>query len=651
MKRWKGRGSARAGASQSSASTAPSKCAAWKRSSGATLWFVVALAACATTPSEISKLSVSEQCLADGEGNAGCDAPACDAACRRTCGNGKIDPGEQCDDGNWVDGDGCESNCTLPACGNGIRDVGEQCDDGNSVGGDGCESNCTLPACGNGIRDVGEQCDDGNSANGDGCSAACTASTTAYVKASNTHTNDQFGTSVALSADGSTLAVGAPVEGSGATGVDGNQADDSAIDAGAVYVFTRSGTTWERQAYLKASNTRAGAQFGMMVALSADGSTLVVGAPLEDSGATGVNGDQADHSAPWAGAVYVFTRSGTTWQQQAYLKASNTAANGLFGNSAALTADGSTLAVGAIFESSGAIGVNGDQTDRSKPSAGAVYVFTRSGTTWQQQAYLKASNTGIGDSFGASVALSTEGTTLAVGAATEDSAATGINGNQADNSAIASGAVYVFTYTGGTWSQQAYIKASNTSRADAFGASVALSGDGSTLAVGAYAEDSGATGINGNQTNDAIPESGAAYIFTRSGTTWSQQAYVKASNTGLTAEFGWSLAMSPDGSMLAVAAVVEDSDAIGIDGDQHNVDALASGAVYMFRRDATRWWQQAYIKASNTGSADQFGWSVSIAADGTVAVGALGEASAATGVGGDQNDDSEVAAGAVYVVR
>jgi cysteine-rich repeat protein len=618
MNGWRRGGGAGAGASQPSDSGPPGEGAAWRRSAGVALWFVIALTACGTSPSGTSKLGVVGQCLVGGEDSARCDAPC--SGCEDTCGDGVLDRGEQCDDGNAVDGDGCESSCTLPACGNRIRDVGERCDDGNL-------------------------------ANGDGCSAACTASTTTYVKASNTRTNDQFGTAVALSADGSTLAVGAPDEGSAATGVDGDQADRSASFAGAVYVFTRSGTTWQQQAYLKASNTRAGLQFGMTLALSADGSTLAVGAQFEPSAATGVNGDQADHSAPWAGAVYVFTRSGTAWHQEAYLKASNTTANDQFGISVALTADGSTLAAGAINESSGAVGANGDQTDRSTPSAGAVYLFARSEATWRQQVYLKASNTGIGDGFGASVALSADGTTLAVGASTEDSAATGINGNQASNSAIASGAVYVFTHPGDTWQQQAYVKASNTSTSDLFGSSVALSGDGSTLAVSAYAEDSGAIGIDGNQTNDAIPESGAAYIFARTGAIWRQQAYVKASNTGPTAEFGWSLAMSPDGSKLAVAAVTEDSDAVGIDGDQHNFDALASGAVYMFQRDGTRWWQQAYIKASNTGTADQFGSGVSIASDGTVAVGALGEASAATGVGGDQDDDSEIAAGAVYVVR
>ena len=118
--------------------------------------------------------------------------------------------------------------------------------------------------------------------------------------------------------------MGAPHESSSARGINGNENDDSAYNAGAVYVYSRSGGQWTRQAYVKASNTGAGDYFGSFVALSADGNTMAVAAHWESSAATGVNGNQGDDSLPQAGAVYVFTRSGTTWTQQAYLKASNT---------------------------------------------------------------------------------------------------------------------------------------------------------------------------------------------------------------------------------------------------------------------------------------------------------------------------------------
>ncbi len=160
--------------------------------------------------------------------------------------------------------------------------------------------------------------------------------------------------------------------------------------------------------------------------------------------------------------------------------------------------------------------------------SGAAYVFVRSGGIWTQQAYLKASNTGAGDGFGDSVAVS--GDTVVVGASGEDSNATGVDGNQGDNSASHSGAAYVFIRSGGIWTQQAYLKASNTGADDDFGNSVAVSGD--TVVVGAYSEDSNATGVDGNQGDNSASASGAAYVFTRSGGIWTQQAYLKASNTG-----------------------------------------------------------------------------------------------------------------------
>jgi cysteine-rich repeat protein len=510
----------------------------------------------------------------------------------------------------------------------------------------------TVPACGNGIVDPGEQCDDGNAVNGDGCDNNCAITPILYIKASNTGSNDTFGAHVALSADGSTMAIAADAEDSAATGINGNQADNSTRNAGAVYVFTRVGATWQQQAYIKASNTGMDDSFGWSIALSADGSTMAVGAFGEDSSATGINGNQASESDVDAGAVYVFTRSGTTWSQQAYVKASNTGAGDEFGFSVAVSADGATMAVGAPFEDSSSKGVNGNQTNDLAQNSGAVYVFTRSGTTWSQQAYVKASNTEASDDFGSDVALSGDGATLVVGADREASAATGINGNQADNSAPGSGAAYAFTRSGTTWSQQAYIKASSTGSGDQFGRHLVLSSDGSTLAVGAFGEASAATGINGNQADNSASGSGAAYVFTRSAAAWSQQAYIKASNTGASDRFGSSLALSSDGSLLAVGAALESSAATGINGNQASNAASGAGAAYRFTRSGATWSQVAYVKASNTETNDGFGFSVALTGDGSIlAVGALSEASSATGVGGNQADNSAFQAGAVYAYQ
>jgi hypothetical protein len=474
----------------------------------------------------------------------------------------------------------------------------------------------------------------------------------AYVKASNTGEFDTFGYAVALSADGSTLAVGAPSEASAATGDGGDQADNSAGSSGAVYVFRRRGSKWIQQAYLKASNTGANDFFGYSVALSADGSTLAVGALYEGSATTGIDGDQADDSAPYAGAAYVFARTGTSWFQEAYVKASNTGVFDCFGYSVALSADGSTLAVGAPYEDSAARGIDGDQADDSASDAGAAYVFTRTGTRWSQEAYVKASNTDGGESFGASLALSSDGSTLAVGAYGENSAATGVGGDQSDNNMPGAGAVYVLTRSGTTWSQEAYVKASNTDESDGFGFSVALSGSGSTLAVGALRESSAATGVGGDQADDSTQWAGAAYVFARGDAAWSQEAYVKASNTDAYDNFGVGIALSCDGSTLAVSAPWEAGAATGVNGDQTDDSAGFAGAVYLFARGDTSWHPEVYVKASNTETNDYFGNSLALSDDGSVlAVGAPFEDSAATGIGGVQLDESAVDAGAAYVLH
>ena len=470
----------------------------------------------------------------------------------------------------------------------------------------------------------------------------------AYLKASNAEGGassfphgDGFGHSVAVSDH--TVVVGAPWEASNATGVNGDQNDNSALLAGAAYVFVRNAGSWSQQAYLKASNTDGsipsnpwGDMFGHCVAVCGD--TLVVGAVGESSNATGVGGDQQDNSAREAGAAYVFVRNGSTWSQEAYLKASNTDTGDYFGH--AVSVSGDTLVVGAYGECSNATGVNGNQSDNSIPTSGAAYVFTRSGTTWSQEAYLKASNTGWDDHFGWSVSVS--GRTVVSGAMNEQSKATGVNGDQSDNSLQHAGAAYIFTRSASSWSQEAYLKASNTASQDYFGFSVSASGN--TVLVGASLEDGGATGVNGDE-GDGAPNAGAAYVFTRGGTTWGQEAYLKASNTDPGDYFGYSVAVS--GDTAVVGAYREASNATGVDGDQGDNSAYLAGSAYVFARDGTDWSQQSYLKASNTDAGDWFGYSVSVSGR-TVVVGAYEEASNATGVNGNQHDNSADQAGAAY---
>src|SRR5690606_8030086 len=165
---------------------------------------------------------------------------------------------------------------------------------------------------------------------------------------SNAEAYDYFGGSVSLSSDGNTLAVGAQGEASNAKGVGGNQENNNIGVAGAVYIFERNESTWSQNAYVKASTQAylfnecfnpspvrclptTGARFGNSVALAGDGSTLAVGAYHEHSEATGVNGTEASFDAPRSGASYIFVKSGEGWQQQAYIKASNSRAQSNFG--------------------------------------------------------------------------------------------------------------------------------------------------------------------------------------------------------------------------------------------------------------------------------------------------------------------------------
>jgi hypothetical protein len=493
--------------------------------------------------------------------------------------------------------------------------------------------------------------------------------TIGYFKASNLEYRDGFGGNVALSADGNRLAV-------------------SALER--VYVFRREDIKWYQQAVITGSNTEVDDWFGRSIALSSDGNTLAIGAPREDSSATGINGDETDNSAGGAGAVYVFRLVDGAWLQQAYIKASNTDIYDFFGEKLALSADGNVLAIGAPYEDSGATGINGDQFDDNlndcEGDSGAVYVFRFDGVDWFQQAYVKASNTGIGeeynydnqtachwgDHFGHDVSLSDDGDTLAVGAPLEDGLSSGVNGDQSNEGDITydSGAAYLFYFDGSSWSQQAYIKPSALPAPTAvhyfFGHRVDLDASGTILAISApddgnsSVESVNEPPVNLNRENFG---SGAAYLLRFDGNSWSHESYFKASNAEALDRFGANIALSADGSTLAVAAVGEDSNACGLGGDQSDNTADESGAVYVFRFDGLSWSQPTYVKSSNSEAEDWFGAGefegtsrlsrgrpLSLSETGTtMAVGAPGEDSAATGIDGDQADNSAKDSGAVYI--
>lgn len=475
-----------------------------------------------------------------------------------------------------------------------------------------------------------------------------------YFKSSNPDAGDRFGTAVALSSDGRTLAVGANIEGSAAGGINSNQSDNSLPGAGAVYVFVRDAVgAWRQQAYIKAAVPRIGAWFGYAVALSNNGDTLAVGAPREDIPGLSL------------GAAYIYARNAQgQWRQLAQVLAPNRDNNDYFGLSVALSGDGQNLAVGAPREASLATGIGGNQSDNSGTDVGAVYVYARDGADlWPLQAYVKASNAASNNFFGVTLALSTSGDTLAVGAHSESSAASGINGDQTNSGASGSGAVYLYGRQGGVWQQQTYFKASNAQASDGFGIALALSGDGDTLAVGAPGESSAATGIDGDQSSNGSINSGAVYLFRRGNTNWAQLAYIKASNAEAGDLFGSVVALSGDGNTLAVSALWENSNAAGVNGNQSNNSATRAGAVYFYRYESATWRQQAYIKASNTEAGDGFGGrftniagqasfptALALSSDGeTLAIGASEEDSSAVGIGGNQGDNGILTSGAVYL--
>lgn len=484
----------------------------------------------------------------------------------------------------------------------------------------------------------------------------------AYIKAGNndgiSDVDDKFGTSISL--DNDTLAVGAPFEDSSQITITnglGTSTDEGASASGAVYIYKRTGTTWAKQAYIKAANGDANDYFGYGIDL--DNDTLVVGAMEESSDQiTITNGTTAssDNSSDDSGAAYVYQRTGTNWAQQAFLKASNSEEDDMFGYRVSISGD--TIVVGSFFEGSNQTTITNGATsssDNSNYASGAAYVYKRTGTSWAQEAYIKGVNSNASDSFGYEVSLYND--TIAIGAVGEDSVQTTITnatGASSDNSNIDSGAVYIYKRTGTSWVQEAYIKAANSGSYDSFGEIISLYED--TLAVGAPEESSNQTSItNGSSAsnNNSNIHSGAVYVYKRSGSTWVQQAYLKAGNNNAYDYFGASVGVY--GNLLAVGAIGERSDQITITtgtGSSTNNDYIDSGAVYVYRYNGSVWAQEAFIKSKNNNAGDQFGVSLSVS-DNTIAIGASTEDSDQNTISTTTASSSDLSpgSGAVYIYR
>ena len=469
----------------------------------------------------------------------------------------------------------------------------------------------------------------GDAALDDGRDASGGAQMVAYIKPSNTETFDQFGYAIALSADGLTLAVGAPLEDTNANAI---------ANAGAVYIYVRTGDAWTEQAILHPANADVDDQFGFAVALSADGNTLAASAD-EDSATQTINGNGNDETALNAGAVYVFVRAGTTWSEQAYIKAPNAEAADQFGAAVALSADGNVLAVGANQEDSNDVGVGGTGANDLALQSGAAYTFTRSGTVWSFDTFIKPSNTELADEFGFALALSADGSRLVISAPGEDGGSMMIGGNQADNSVASAGAVYVFV-RGALWTQEAYVKPATTGFGDFFGRVLALCGDGLTLAAASPGNDL------------LVPNSGAVFTFSRVGTTWSSIEQLKAFNPGDNDQFGVGLACGADGGAVIAGAPFEDGDAAGLGALQDNDNRLNSGAVYAYSRapGGSSWTTGFYAKGLQPTDDDEYGSVIASSADArTFAIGMRFEDSAANTINGDATNNFAMNSGAVEI--
>ncbi|MDU9047378.1 MAG: FG-GAP repeat protein [Candidatus Electrothrix sp. Rat3] len=347
-------------------------------------------------------------------------------------------------------------------------------------------------------------------------------------------------------------------------GADGD--DDNGSDSGSAYVFVRSGSTWSQQAKLTPDDNAADDWFGDSVSISGD--TALVGA------------DGDDDNGLDSGSAYVFVRSGSIWSQQAKLTPNDGAADDRFGYS--VTISGDTALVGAY----------GDDDNGS--GSGSTYVFVRSGSTWSQQAKLTPDDGAADDWFGDSVAIS--GDTALIGADGDDD-----NGSD-------SGSAYVFVRSGSTWSQQKKLIPDDNAAGDWFGWSVAISGD--TALIGADGDDD-----NGS-------DSGSAYVFVRSGSTWSQQAKLTPDDGTAGDWFGASVSISGDTAL------------VGADGDDDN--GSDSGSAYVFVRSGSIWSQQAKLTPNDGTANDWFGASVAISGDTAL-------------VGTDGDDDNGSDSGSVYV--
>ena len=383
--------------------------------------------------------------------------------------------------------------------------------------------------------------------------------------------SDRGATSLSLSDNGELLAIGLLEENGGSTGINGDESDQSASYSGAAYLYRNSGG-WQQEAYIKASNARAGDQFGNSVALSADGATLAVGAYAESGLASGVNGDETSRGdQSFIGAAYVFTDGENGWVQEAYIKAidnDRAPLSSAFGVSLALAEDGLTLAVGASGYS-----FLGPRSTPEKTRYSGVHLYRKTEGQWQSDTTFNSPEPILGSSFGSAVALSADGTQLAVG---EDFLLL-----RGVSSLRNKGKVHTYLRESEQWALQATLLPETGIKANSFGSELAMSASGDLLAVCARYDGSDSVALEPDSATDTLTRSGAAYVFTEQEGVWLQQSFIKAPNPDTYDDFCGSLGLSANGSTLAVGARGESGAATGVGGLINN-DADGTGAVYLY---------------------------------------------------------------------
>lgn len=390
---------------------------------------------------------------------------------------------------------------------------------------------------------------------------------TSKLLSSDNNLGDYFGYDVDISANGNTIVVGSY----GAESVN--------TDTGAAFVYKRIDNNWIQETKLVASDVETGDYFGYAVSISGDGNTVVVTSPLENE------------VTIQAGAAYIFKYVGGSWVQDIKITDINGAYLDRLGVATAVNYNGDRVAIGAAWRNSGSYWDNG-----------AVYVYRQESSIWYLEAILEAN---IGETYayyGRAVGMSANGSVIVVGAA------------YADVVGYESGAAYIYTREGNNWTEAIRLVPSDATAESYFGESVAISGDGNTVAIGAHLADT------------TSPDTGAVYIYRNINGTWVQSYKVMSTEVNTGDKFGLCVSLNSNGTLLTVAA------------ESVSGGPSTSGGCYLFALTEAGWTQQSVLLSTDIEVGDGFASSSAISGDGSTII-----------MGSPNDDDGGASSGSVYI--